>query len=96
MAIEQQHIITDKTLIRAAKAVSVIFTPFSIPFVAFLILFVFSYLRIMPLQYKLIVLGVVYCFTILMPTLTISFSVRSTDLAPAIWQSGNEGMYRLS
>ena len=68
MAIEQQHIITDKTLIRAAKAVSVIFTPFSIPFVAFLILFVFSYLRIMPLQYKLIVLGVVYCFTILMPT----------------------------
>lgn len=28
MAIEQQHIITDKTLIRAAKAVSVIFTPF--------------------------------------------------------------------
>lgn len=65
MAIEQQHIITDKTLIRAAKAVSVIFTPFSIPFVAFLILFVFSYLRIMPLQYKLIVLGVVYCFTIL-------------------------------
>ena len=50
MAIEQQHIITDKTLIRAAKAVSVIFTPFSIPFVAFLILFVFSYLRIMPQQ----------------------------------------------
>ena len=33
MAIEQQHIITDKTLIRAAKAVSVIFTPFSIPFI---------------------------------------------------------------
>ena len=31
MAIEQQHIITDKTLIRAAKAVSVIFTPFCIP-----------------------------------------------------------------
>lgn len=70
MAVEQ-HIITDRTLIRTAKIISVIFTPFSIPFLAFLILFVFSYLRIMPLQYKLIVLGVVYCFTILMPTLTI-------------------------
>lgn len=61
MAVEQ-HIITDKTLIRTAKVISVMFTPFSIPFMAFLILFVFSYLRIMPLQYKLIVLGVVYCF----------------------------------
>ena len=47
MAVEQ-HIITDKTLIRTAKVISVMFTPFSIPFMAFLILFVFSYLRIMP------------------------------------------------
>ena len=57
MAIEQ-HIIADKNLIRTARVISMIFTPFSIPFMAFLILFVFSYLRIMPLQYKLIVLGV--------------------------------------
>ena len=68
---EPQHIITDKALLRTARVISAIFTPFSIPFVAFLILFIFSYLRIMPLQYKLIVLGVVYSFTILMPTLTI-------------------------
>lgn len=54
-----------------SKVVSAVFTPFSVPFMAFLILFLFSYLRIMPLQYKLIVLGVVYCFTILTPTLTI-------------------------
>lgn len=67
----EEHIIADKTLIRTAKVVSAVFTPFSIPFLAFLILFIFSYLRIMPLQYKLIVLGVVYCFTILIPTLTI-------------------------
>ena len=83
MAIEQQHIITDKTLIMAAKAVSVIFKPFSIPFVAFLILFVFSYLRIMPLQYKLIVLGVVYCFTILMPTLTIFLFRKINGFGPS-------------
>ena len=36
-----------------------------------LVLFLFSYLRIMPIQYKLIVLGIVYCFTILTPTITI-------------------------
>lgn len=67
----EEHIIADTTLIKTARIVSAVFTPFSIPFVAFLILFLFSYLNIMPLAYKLIVLGVVYCFTILMPTLTI-------------------------
>ena len=67
----EEHIIADKTLIRTAKVISAVFTPFSIPFLAFLVLFIFSYLRIMPLQYKLIVLGIVYCFTILMPTMTI-------------------------
>lgn len=67
----QEHLITDKTLVRISRVVSLVFTPFSIPFLAFLILFLFSYLRIMPMAYKLIVLGVVYCFTILMPTLGI-------------------------
>lgn len=67
----EQHIITDRTLIRTAKVISGILTPFSIPFLAFLVLFLFSYLRIMPIQYKLIVLGIVYCFTILTPTITI-------------------------
>ena len=74
MAVEQ-HIITDKTLIRTAKVISVMFTPFSIPFMAFLILFVFSYLRIMPL-------GVVYCFTILMPTLTIFLFRKINGFSP--------------
>ncbi|WP_291529256.1 hypothetical protein [Bacteroides sp. UBA939] len=68
---KEQHVVADRTLIRTAQVISVIFTPFSISFLAFLFLFLFSYLRIMPIQYKLIVLGVVYCFTILMPTLTI-------------------------
>ena len=47
----EQHIIADKTLIRTAQVTSWILTPFSIPFLAFLVLFLFSYLRIMPLQY---------------------------------------------
>ena len=78
----EQHIIADKTLIRTAKVISAIFTPFSIPFLAFLILFIFSYLRIMPIQYKLIVLGVVYCFTILMPTLTIFLFRKINGFSP--------------
>lgn len=54
----------------SSRIISGIFTPFMIPFVAFSCFF-FTYLRIMPIQYKLIVLGIVYCFTILMPMLAI-------------------------
>ncbi len=79
---EEQHIVVDRTLIRTARVISAIFTPFSIPFLAFLILFLFSYLRIMPIQYKLIVLGVVYCFTILMPTLTIFLFRKINGFSP--------------
>ena len=61
----------DKTMLRVARITSIVFTPFSIPFLAFLVLFLFSYLRIMPILYKGIVLGIVYCFTILTPTITI-------------------------
>ena len=64
-------LIEEKTLIRVARMVSAVFTPFSIPFLAFLILFLFSYLSIMPIQYKLIVLGIVNCFTIMIPVLAI-------------------------
>ena len=68
---EREHIIADKTMLQVARITSAVFTPFSIPFLAFLILFLFSYLSIMPIRYKLFVLGIVYCFTILTPTITI-------------------------
>ena len=68
---EKEHIIADKTMLRVARVTSIVFTPFSIPFLAFLVLFLFSYLRIMPILYKGIVLGILYCFTILTPTITI-------------------------
>lgn len=80
--VEEQHIVADRSLIRTARVISAIFTSFSIPFLAFLILFLFSYLRIMPIQYKLIVLGVVYCFTILMPTLTIFLFRKINGFSP--------------
>ena len=37
----------------------------------------------MPLKYKLIVLGVVYCFTIMMPTLTIFLFRKINGLSPS-------------
>lgn len=55
----------------ASRIISGVFNPFIIPFGGFVALFLFSYLKIMPLQYKLIILAVVYCFTIFMPVVTI-------------------------
>lgn len=58
-------------LFLAAQAISAVFTPFMVPFLAFFLLFFFTYLNIMPLEYKLTILGMVYCFTILVPMLAI-------------------------
>ncbi len=67
----ENHPIAEKALVATSRFVSALFTPIYFPFLAFIILFVFSYLSMLPLPYKLIVLGVVFCFTIMMPTLTI-------------------------
>lgn len=61
----------DHFLFMASRVISAVFTPFMVPFVAFLMLFCFTYLRIMPLQYKVTVLAMIYCFTILLPMLAI-------------------------
>lgn len=66
---------------RIAKVVSTVFTPFSIPFLAFLILLLVSYLRMLPLAYKLIILGIVYTFTILTPSLAIWVYCRLNKLS---------------
>ena len=60
-----------KTLLLVSRTISAIFTPFMVPVVSFFLLFFFTYLKIMPLQYKLILLGMVYCFTVLMPMFSI-------------------------
>ena len=60
-----------KHLIIAARLMSLVFTPFYLPVVGLLALFVFSYLSLLPLSYKFTVIGIVYLFTILLPTLLI-------------------------
>lgn len=89
----EKHPQTDRALIRTARFLSAIFTPFTIPTLAFLILFLFSYLRIMPVLYKLIVLGIVFCFTILMPAVTIFLFRKIQGWAPHELISDREKRY---
>lgn len=65
-----------KDLIYAARFVSLVFTPFYLPIVGLIVLFWFSYLSLLPWSYKLLVLFMVYIFTILLPTTIIRFYRR--------------------
>ena len=58
-------------MILAARIISMMFTPFYLPIVGLIALFLFSYLSLFPLFYKLQVLIMAYLFTILLPTLMI-------------------------
>ncbi len=71
----------EKNIILAARVVSMLFTPFYLPMVGLMALFVFSYLSLMPWAYKLQVLTLVYVFTILLPTLLIHFYRRYHGLS---------------
>ena len=61
----------NKNIIIASRVVSMVFTPFYLPTLGLLALFSFSYLSLLPFQYKAIVIDIVYFFTILLPTLLI-------------------------
>lgn len=60
-----------RNIIIAARILSALFTPFYLPILGLIALFMFSYMSLLPVKYKLFVLMVVYLFTILMPTLLI-------------------------
>lgn len=55
----------------AARAMSVVSTPFYLPVIGLAALFSFSYLTLLPWSYKLLVVAMVYLFTVLLPTLLI-------------------------
>ena len=58
---------TEKYFIYGAKLFSILFAPFYFSILACLIMFVFSYMKMLPLNYQLMILGIVYIFTIAMP-----------------------------
>lgn len=61
----------EKDIILMARIVSMIFTPFYLPILGLIALFIFTYMSILPWQYKFWVLLLAYLFTILLPTLLI-------------------------
>jgi len=61
----------EKNIILAARIMSMVFTPFYLPLVGLVALFMFSYMSLLPMAYKLPMLLTVYLFTILMPSLLI-------------------------
>jgi len=67
----------EKNIIYIARLVSLIFTPFYLPLVGLIALFTFSYLNLLPVAYRLLVLAIIYLFTILMPTFFIHLYRRA-------------------
>lgn len=61
----------DKQIIWGARIVSAVFTPFYLPLVGLLALFLFSYLSLYPWLFKLRILAMVLLFTIMLPTFLI-------------------------
>jgi len=61
----------EKHIILAARIISMVFTPFYLPLVGIIALFLFSYMSQLPTLYKLLILLLVYLFTILIPTMLI-------------------------
>ena len=58
-------------LLLAARYVSLLFTPFFLPVMGLIALFIFSYLSMMPFLYKVTVVVMVWLFTVIMPQLLI-------------------------
>ena len=58
----------EKNIILISRVVSMMFTPFYLPLVGLAALFFFSYLNTFPLYYILMVMGIVWLFTVLLPT----------------------------
>lgn len=60
-----------KNLIFIARVLSILSTPFYLPLLGLMALFSFSYLAMLPFNYKLRLMLIVYVFTVLTPTLLI-------------------------
>lgn len=63
----------EKGIILTARIISLVFTPFYLPIVGLVALFLFSYMNLMPWGYKFQVLTMVYLLTVVLPTLLIRF-----------------------
>ncbi|MBD9034941.1 MAG: hypothetical protein EGR33_00800 [Prevotella sp.] len=62
---------TNRYLILTAQVISVVFSPFYLPVVAFVVLLFFSYMSYTSWQYNAQVIGMVALFTVILPKLAI-------------------------
>lgn len=58
-------------IVLTSQVVSLVCSPFYLPVVAFVALFLFSYLRLLPVTTKVLLTLIVYFFTVLLPHITI-------------------------
>ena len=72
----------EKNIILISRVVSMVFTPFYLPLVGLAALFFFSYLNTFPLYYILMVMGIVWLFTVLLPTRLIHLYRRYHGWTP--------------
>ena len=61
----------EKNIIFTARIMSMVFTPFYLPIVGLIALFIFSYMSLLPMMYKLVMLAMVYLLTVVAPSLLI-------------------------
>ena len=66
----------EKGIILTARVISMAFTPFYLPTVGLVALFMFSYMNQMPWSYKFQLLTMVYLLTVVVPTVLIHFYRR--------------------
>lgn len=77
----EEHTDTNnRVLSKIARVISGLFIPYLIPFGVFLTLILFSYLRTLAFQNKLLLIGVIFCFTIAMPLLTVGLFFKINGL----------------
>lgn len=62
----------EKRLIQTSRTLSALFSPFYAPEWILVGLFFFSYLRLLPISYRLMILVMVYAFTVLIPRFGIN------------------------
>ncbi len=67
----------NRTILLAARWLSTIFRPEFLPVVAFVVLFMFTYLSLLPWAFKLSILALIILGTIVLPRWTIRFWRRS-------------------
>lgn len=61
----------NRLLLLSAQVISLMFSPFYMPIIGFLVMFLFSYLKLFPWQWKLSMILWVYFYTVLLPTVLI-------------------------